>query len=403
MKISKYTPFAVLFFFFNSVGLPFGLTFMALLGPLFYYWTIRRGKVWGLFTFILLLTPFFIAHMLVGVDVNVYLASLINFTLVFIFCHSCQVLVGSYKLDTLFHKLLKWNFILCLIAIPFYSSPYFNLFWIEQYLTEGIDHYRRLRLFTYEASYYATLFVPLCLFFFYKTILSGKVYAYLKYMPMVLLPLLLSFSLGVIGGLLIAVLVTLVVHLRTLLKKKAVFVFIVSSSLLMVLGVVFSVLFFPDNTLFLRLKNIFSGHDSSGNGRTFEAFLLAYRIAEQKSLLFGAGLGQIKVIGTDIIRSYYGYDENYVISIPNATAETFAIFGWLGLLLRFSIQGFLFFYKRVWSNYYRLSLFVFIFIYQFTGSFITNMAEYLIWILAFWGNFQQYDKNTLKEERSNEL
>jgi hypothetical protein len=52
----------------------------------------------------------------------------------------------------------------------------------------------------------------------------------------------------------------------------------------------------------------------------------------------------------------------------------------------------------VWTNYYRLLLFLFVFIYQFTGSFITNVAEYVIWILAFTNTFHQFDvkagKNT---------
>jgi hypothetical protein len=36
-------------------------------------------------------------------------------------------------------------------------------------------------------------------------------------------------------------------------------------------------------------------------------------------------------------------------------------------------------------------LFIFIFVYQFTGSFITNLAEYVIWILAFTNAFPQFD------------
>jgi hypothetical protein len=46
----------------------------------------------------------------------------------------------------------------------------------------------------------------------------------------------------------------------------------------------------------------------------------------------------------------------------------------------------------VWRNYYRLLLFTFIFIYQFTGSFITNVAEYVIWIMAFTPVFREFDK-----------
>ena len=91
------------------------------------------------------------------------------------------------------------------------------------------------------------------------------------------------------------------------------------------------------------------------------------------------------------IRDYYLYYIDMQVAIPNAVAETMAIFGWVGVSLRLGIEIFLFFYTRVWTNYYRLLLFLFIFVYQFTGSFITNIAEYVIWILAFTRIFQQFD------------
>jgi hypothetical protein len=79
------------------------------------------------------------------------------------------------------------------------------------------------------------------------------------------------------------------------------------------------------------------------------------------------------------------------VAIPNVTAETLTIFGFAGLLIRFAIEIGLFFYTKVWKNYYRLLLFLFMFVYQFGGSFITNVAEYVIWILAFTNVFKQFD------------
>jgi hypothetical protein len=108
--------------------------------------------------------------------------------------------------------------------------------------------------------------------------------------------------------------------------------------------------------------------------------------------MWGIGLGQIKIIGTDIIKDFYLYPVDYkTVAIPNATAETLTIFGFAGLFFRFAIEIILFFYTRVWKNYYSLLLFVFMFIYQFSGSFITNMAEYVIWIFAFTNVFKQFD------------
>ena len=103
-----------------------------------------------------------------------------------------------------------------------------------------------------------------------------------------------------------------------------------------------------------------------------------------KSLYWGVGPGQLKLIGRDYIIQYYNYSSiPGTIRIPNAVAETLNIFGLAGLVIRFLAIGYLFFKTKVWDNYYRLLLFLFIFIYQFTGSFLFNIAEYILWILAF--------------------
>ncbi|MES1221835.1 MAG: hypothetical protein ABUT20_40430, partial [Bacteroidota bacterium] len=112
---------------------------------------------------------------------------------------------------------------------------------------------------------------------------------------------------------------------------------------------------------------------------------------------WGVGIGQIKIMGEDTIRSYYLYYTDFTVAIPNAVAETLAIFGWIGVSLRLGIEIFMFIHTRVWKNYYRLLLFLFIFIYQFTGSYITNVAEYFIWILAFTRVFPQFDTAAEKQ------
>ena len=150
--------------------------------------------------------------------------------------------------------------------------------------------------------------------------------------------------------------------------------------------------FFPDNIIFVRIANVVSGKDPSGKGRTFEAFWLADQLLAKKSYVWGIGPGQIKILGFDLIRDFYGYGNNTTrVAIPNAAAETLAIFGWVGFLVRILTECFFFVYTRVWCNYYRLLLFTFIFIYQFTGSFITNVAEYVIWIMAFTPVFGEFD------------
>jgi len=71
------------------------------------------------------------------------------------------------------------------------------------------------------------------------------------------------------------------------------------------------------------------------------------------------------------------------VAIPNVAAETLLLFGWVGFALRMIVLLALFFFTRVWSSHFRLILFLFMFIYQFTGSYITNPAEWVIWVMAF--------------------
>lgn len=402
MRINKFLPFAILFFFFNSFGLPYGLTYTAILTPFFYCWIVLKEKTEPLFPFLVLLVPFVIAHLLQKTDFQVYLISLLNYISVYIFSYAFYVfLKENHSLEFIFKRLLYINFILCLIAIPLYFTPFSDLLWIEQYLTEGFSEFRRLKMFTYEASHYATLFIPLFFFFFLQIMLRRNQISSWVLIAMIFLPLVLSFSLGVISAAVFSIIVTYLLFGRTLTRKKRVFQFISLGVISIFLGTLFLVIFFPTNPLFIRIVNILSGVDSSGNGRTVEAFILADKLLDLRNPFWGVGLGQIKIMGADTVRDFYQYDLDYIISIPNATAETLAIFGWVGFLIRIFIEICLFFYTSVWKNYYRLLLFLFVFVYQFTGSYITNLAEYVIWVLAFTNAFPQFDIVNSRQTRQN--
>ncbi|MEP6747751.1 MAG: hypothetical protein ABJB86_08495 [Bacteroidota bacterium] len=393
MKINKYFVFAFIYFFINSLALPFGLTFTAILSPLFYWWVIITRKKEVLLPFFVCLGPFSIIHFIFSVDTKTYIISLLNYTAVYIFC---QVFYTFLQVcnnpEKIFRKLLSINFLLCLIAIPIYFTSYQHFLWMQQSLTNGVDNLTRLKLFTYEASYYATLFIPLFFFYLLQLILNQNKINSWWVLPMLFLPLLLSFSIGVIGTTLFSVLATYLIYFKILTKKKRVLTLLTLSAVLSISVFITMIMVYPHNVIFVRMNDVLSGNDTSGKGRTWEAFTLAWQILEQKSIAWGIGPGQIKILGGDIIRSYYLYPLDYNnIAIPNAAAETLAIFGWVGLLLRIIIQLFFFFYTKVWTNYYRLLLFLFIFLYQFTGSFITNIAEYVIWILAFTNCFPDFN------------
>ena len=399
MKINKYFTFAFIYFFLNSLALPIGLTYTACLTPLLYGWVSATRMKEVLLPWFVCLIPFVIVHFLNMVDEKSYILSILNYTAVYIFCQAFYTFLKSAAdKEKIFRQLLLLNFIACLLAIPVYYSVYHDVLWMPHTELNGVTNVSRLKLFTYESSYYASLFTPFFFFYLLQLVLTkNKINSWLL-LVMLLLPFALSFSIGVIGCILLSVMVTCLLNLKKLIVKKRVLRLLLLSGLTTCFVVSFLLVFYPHNGIFLRISDILSGKDTSGNGRTFEAFMLAEKILEQKSAAWGVGAGQIKVLGGDIIRSYYLYGLDYnTIAIPNAAAETLAIFGWIGIGLRIGIELFLFFYTRVWTNYYSLLLFVFIFLYQFTGSFITNIAEYVIWILAFTRAFPAFDVQQKQE------
>lgn len=393
MRINKFFPVVFIYFFINSFGLPYGLTYTALLSPLFYLWMIMTRKREVLWPFLLILVPVIMIHLVIGVDVNSYFVSVLNMTLVYIFCQTVYTfLIKCEQPGKLFHQLLVINFICCLVAIPLFFTPLYPVLWTKQFLTTGVEHVRRLSLLTYEPSYYALLFTPLFFFFllqllFFRNTINGWLL-----LVMLLLPLVLSFSLGVISAIVLSFVVTVVLHYKKFLYNKRFISLLGVTGIVVVSALLVGFVFFPDNILFVRLANVLTGKDPSGKGRTFEAFWLADQLLAKKSYWWGIGPGQIKILGFDLIRDFYGYGRDTTrVAIPNAAAETLAIFGWIGFSLRILVECLLFVFTKVWRNYYRLLLFVFVFIYQFTGSFITNVAEYVIWIMAFTAVFREYD------------
>ena len=127
------------------------------------------------------------------------------------------------------------------------------------------------------------------------------------------------------------------------------------------------------------------GTDTSGRGRTYEAFYLAHIILqEHDALFFGIGLGQLKVLAVDSFINFYKYTSvPDLMRIPNSSAETLVVFGYVGLSLRLLIQLYFFLRTKVYQDLFRLSLFLFLFTYQFTGSYIFSFMEYVLFVMCF--------------------
>lgn len=399
MKINKYYPFVFIYFFVNIIGLPFGMLYTTLLTPLFYFWLVTKGKKQLIVKFLIFFLPFIICHFINGVNIFYYIKTLVLYFTVYIFCYAFYTLLTVYKgMEQAFKKVLITNFILTLVALLFLVTPYASLFWGKWSIyTPGlnIENWPRLKMFTYEPSYYATLFVPVFCFFLVKFFLKQIKKDVLMIIIMITLPLVLSLSLGVIACLIISISILFFYNIRSIIsnKKKLYSIFGLGITILLILVIL--IIFYRENPIFVRIAAVLDGKDGSANGRTFQAFHLAYIIADLKSLWWGIGPGQLKVVGDSIIRAFYKYPPTYgQVSIPSAFAETFTLFGIIGTCLRLTVEIYLFFKTKVLSNYYRTMLFFYIFIYQFTGSFTTNIAEYVIWILAFTNAFPQYDKQT---------
>ena len=107
----------------------------------------------------------------------------------------------------------------------------------------------------------------------------------------------------------------------------------------------------------------------------------------------------ITIINDIIINYYKYYDPHPVVRIPNTLGETLAMFGITGLIFRFMLEMYLFFKTKVYLNAYRLAIFVFVFIYQFTGSFMFNIVELTLWAIAFTPAFHQFDSENVYQKK----
>lgn len=393
-RISKYSLLSYLYFFFNCAGLPGGLLYTNLITPVLYIWIIYKKKQPILYHFFLVLIPYDIIHLLWGVKLKSFIVSNLLLLSTYIFVVCCVYFFKHYqRIGHIFKNILLLNFVFTLIALVVYFTPFREIMWYKNKFTHSVDDFYRLAMFTFEASYYALLFAPVSIYFLLKLFFRQYTGNSLPLLLMCVLPLVLSLSLGVIGAMLFAFAMMILVNWEKVFYKRSFLTVVVAgvSSLVFLVLVLF--VFFPENPVYIRLHNIYYGIDTSTRGRTTESFGLAWKVAAERSIWFGSGLGQIKELAHDIVKRYYDYwGDLEVVRIPNAVGETMAIFGITGIVLRFASIVYLFFKTKVLTNYYRTCIFFFVFIYQFTGSYITNIVEYVLWCIAFSGVFNQFDR-----------
>jgi hypothetical protein len=382
LSIHRYLPVAAFYFFFNHAGLPVGLFYTTLFSPFLFIWLYLKGQRWLTAKLLLVLSPFILAHLLLGIpDPADYARTLLHWWTVYIAVFAiCWSLRKCWNLGRLFEQLIVLNFCAAIIALIIRPTPLRLLLWMDtDPFTGGAAHLLRLNLFTHEPSAYAELMLPLLVFAFLR-LLRDRRKRSAGYLMMIVLPFLLCQSFGGISIGVAGIGVSLMTGYRRLLrgsKSRFIFLFLAISA---------SALLLTPNPISRRVLQVATGADGSANARTTSAYIAAYTVASSKSLWWGAGLSQTKSfdfsdLGLGLVAG----------SIPNEVAGVFAEFGLIGVMAMLAVEIYLFFKTRVYRNSFRIAMFVVAFLQQATGSYATDVQQYLMWFLAFYPFYPEFD------------
>ncbi len=383
----------VFLFFFNRVGLPFGLSFDMLLAPFFLYAIFNDFAQLMLYKAFGILLGFGIIHAFLGVDYNAFFISNVVFLalIIGVICFYQRAKQIDY-FEEIILRITQLNVVFTIIALVtlfFIKSTY--LWYLVPY-TSNAEALPRLKLFTEEASHYSFLLLPVFYFWLYQ-LLAQFNWRTFGYLMSIIISLILSFSLGVLSIIAITLILVLVLYSRSILSHKRYRkLLLILLFILVTIGFLITIVF-PINPLTIRINNLINGQDTSGRGRTYESFEIAWRVLQLNYPLIGIGLGQFKLIGRDVLLFYYKYHTiPAVVRLPNALAETLVSFGVLGAVLRIFLQIYWGIKAAIFQNVFQTSLFIALFIYQFTGGFLFHSFEYYYWILAFIPVFKSFDK-----------
>lgn len=327
--------------------------------------------------------PFVLAHILLGIESPFYYArSLTLLWTTYVTTYALAFgLLRCRDVERLFEELIILNLLISLVALACLKTPLWHVFWIDDADIMGIGtpHSRRLALLTTEPSVYANLMLPLLVF----TILRALAWATkrnMMFVGMIGLPFLLCQSFGGLSMGVAAIGISSLWSSRRFLKRRGALIG------LGVLVLALAALLFTNNPISARVLQVLSGGDSSTRSRTTVAFLVGLVVAMSKSIWWGVGLGQGKLVDVSDLR--IGFT---VGIIPNAVAGTLAELGIVGVAVRFLLEGYLFFRMRVFANSFRMAMFVVAFVAQLTGSYLMDVQQYLIWCFAFLPFFPEFD------------
>jgi hypothetical protein len=386
----------VFLFFFNRVGLPFGISFDMLLAPFLLYFIFKENAQSLLYKAVGVLLVFGVIHLVSGVYFTAFVVSnLVFITLVIAVVAFYQRTKHIDFFDEIILRITQLNSVLTILALFllfFLKSTY--LWYLVPY-TSNAEALPRLKLFTEEASHYSFLLLPIFYYWLYQWLVQFN-WRTFGYLTTIIISLILSFSLGVLSVIALTLFILILIYCRSILQHSRYrqLLFIGLIAILSIAGFVYY--FFPINPLTIRMNNLINGLDTSGRGRTYESFEIAWRVLQLNYPLTGIGLGQFKFIGRDVLLHYYKYHTiPSVVRLPNALAETLVSFGVLGVFIRVFIQIYWAFKRRIVNNLFQTSLFISLFIYQFTGGFLMHSFEYYYWILVVVPIFKTFDKQQI--------
>jgi hypothetical protein len=387
----------LIYFYFNTFALPTPISFTTLLSVFGIKKVISKfGKT--LLVIFSILIVYAIIHYQSGVIATDYFKSTIYFAALLFsgFVAHNYLNSNTIKTEKTFEVMSISSIILLLIGVVALFTPFAYVFWSNHdFIGDGAKMLRFQGL-SYEPSHLALTLSPLFLYFLWQNIykISPKS---VFYFLATAIPIALSISFGFVAAFVLSMFLTLQLVYLVYGKFKRILLLPVIAILIAAAAISLT-----SNPISERLAFIAQGSDTSVNGRTTEAFKHGYNCAATQSKWFGIGMGQIKYVGEDVIRPYYaaldpvGYSKDNwpVMSIPNSMAETLAIFGILGVLLKIGFQLFCFVKLKVYDNYLNLSIFFFIFFYQMMGSFILSSTEIIMWVFAFAKIFPHFNVNT---------
>jgi hypothetical protein len=388
-KINLNSLLLIVIFNFNTVALPHGVMWSNILSLFMILWLLFKGKITYVIIPLLLLFLYSIVQYITLEPTNTsgyYLRLFYYYTSVmagvFFYIYFNGYYSRKEEVEKKIFLIVKINLFLFFIACIIFFTPLKNSMWT---ISNNINSYGelRLKLLFYEPAQFSFVFV-----FFLNYLLHKTVFYYNKsYMILTILTsiaIIIGKSVGTIGALLIAMLFSSVIFLVPLLKRFYMKI--------MIILIMITILFISFGDSFNRVSKILEGKDGSGNVRVVYATSAAYNMINKYNYYFGVGFGETKKYVNQFTSQFQGYGTD---RLPNSFASTLATVGIIGILLKFIFLLFFFIKTRVYDNIFRLTLFFYILVYGFTGGWMLNVYEFILWAFAFSPVFSEFDRKKI--------